>query len=93
MPSDSPLIDRAVALARELQQRALELQTPHERRQQAELDRMLQTPSDKVTMMQMTDQAFRSRGAARTVDQFTQTVKDDIATWSAIIKTANIKPD
>ncbi len=64
------LIERAVALARELQQRATALQTPHERRQQAELDRMLRTPGDKATMMQITDQSFRSKGAARTVDQF-----------------------
>jgi tripartite-type tricarboxylate transporter receptor subunit TctC len=29
----------------------------------------------------------------KTVEQFTQTVRDDVATWSAIIKTANIKPE
>jgi RHH-type proline utilization regulon transcriptional repressor/proline dehydrogenase/delta 1-pyrroline-5-carboxylate dehydrogenase len=73
MPADvdSTLIDRAVELARALQQRASELQTAAERRQQAELDRMLQTPSDKVTLVQLTDQSFRSRAPARTVDQFT----------------------
>ncbi len=65
------LIDKAVALARALQERATELQSPAEKRQQAELDRMLQTPSDKSTLMQMTDQAFRSGSAWRTVDQFT----------------------
>ena len=32
---------------------------------------MLQTPRDKVTLVQMTDQAFRSKAPARTVDQFT----------------------
>ena len=64
-------IDQAIDLARELQTRAAELQTPAERRQQAELDRMLQTPADKVTLVQLTDQAFRSRAAARTADQFT----------------------
>lgn len=68
--SDPQLIEEAVALAARLQERAAALQTPHERRQQAELDRMLRTPSDKATMMQITDQAFRSKGAARTVDQF-----------------------
>ena len=31
---------------------------------------MLHTSSDKATMTQITDQAFRSKGAARTVDQF-----------------------
>jgi len=64
-------IGSAVALARELQQRASELQTPAERRQQAELDRMLQTPGDKATLVQLTDQAFRSRRAARVAEQFT----------------------
>jgi RHH-type proline utilization regulon transcriptional repressor/proline dehydrogenase/delta 1-pyrroline-5-carboxylate dehydrogenase len=71
-PAVAPeLIDRAVALARQLQQRANELQTPAERRQQAELDRMLQTPADKVTLVQITDQAFRPRQAARVAEQIT----------------------
>ncbi len=65
------LIDHAVELARRLQLRATELQTPAEKRQQAELDRMLQTPSDKATLVQLTDQAFRPRSAARVADQFT----------------------
>ncbi len=67
---DPSLIERAIALAASLQQRATDLQTPHERRQQAELARLLQSPGDKATMMQITDQSFRSHGAARTVDQF-----------------------
>src|SRR5215218_10349480 len=65
------LVDRAVLLARALQCRATELQTGNERRQQAELDRMLQTPGDKATLVQLTDQAFRSRTAARVAEQFT----------------------
>ena len=48
--SHAELIEQAVTLARELQERATALQTPAERRQQAELDRMLQTPSDKATL-------------------------------------------
>lgn len=64
-------IESAVALARALQQRASELQTPAERRQQAELDRMLQTPGDKATLVQLTDQAFRSRRSTRVAAQFT----------------------
>src|SRR5262245_65088902 len=65
------LIDQAVELARELQERAVALQTPAERRQQAELDRMLQNPADKVTLVQLTDQAFRSKGAGRTAEHLT----------------------
>lgn len=64
-------VDRAVELAARLQRRALELQSPAERRQQAELDRMLRNPSDKATLVQLTDQAFRSNSAARVADQFT----------------------
>jgi RHH-type proline utilization regulon transcriptional repressor/proline dehydrogenase/delta 1-pyrroline-5-carboxylate dehydrogenase len=71
-PTQSPsLIDRAVLLARALQRRAAELQTASERRQQSELDRMLQTPGDKATLVQLTDQAFRSRTASRVAEQFT----------------------
>src|ERR1700761_7458794 len=65
------LIERAIFLARELQERASALQTGAERRQQAELDRMLQTPEDKATLVQLTDQAFRSSRAARVAEQFT----------------------
>lgn len=60
---------QAAGLARLLQQRAVELQTPQERRQQAELDRMIQNPRDKITLTQMTDQAFRSNTPHRAVDQ------------------------
>jgi RHH-type transcriptional regulator, proline utilization regulon repressor / proline dehydrogenase / delta 1-pyrroline-5-carboxylate dehydrogenase len=65
------VIDRAVALARELQERAATLQTPSERRQQAELTRMLDNAGDKATLIELTDQAFRSRTAARVAERFT----------------------
>src|SRR6188474_1065834 len=68
---DPALIERAIALARELQERARELQTPSERRQQAELDRMLQLPEDKATLVQLTDRAFRAQSPARVAEQFT----------------------
>src|SRR5205085_10039193 len=51
-----------------LQERATEVQTAAEKRQQAELDRMLQNPSDKVTLAQMTDQAFRTNEPHRAVE-------------------------
>lgn len=65
----SELPQKAVFLARLLQQHATELQTPQERRQQAELDRMIHNPQDKSTLAQLTDQAFRSKVPARVVDQ------------------------
>ena len=61
----------AIVLARQIQVRAKALQTPAERRQQAELDRMVQHPRDKATLTQMTDQAFRSHRSARAADQLT----------------------
>ncbi|MFP6611167.1 MAG: proline dehydrogenase family protein [Pirellulales bacterium] len=60
---------KAVFLARLLQQRANELQTPQERRQQAELDRMIHSSHDRATLVQMTDQAFRSEIPQRAADQ------------------------
>ena len=71
MTPDSTVINQAVALAGRLQRRAVELQTPAERRQQLELDRMCQTPEDKATLVQLTDQAFRSKRASRVAGQFT----------------------
>jgi RHH-type proline utilization regulon transcriptional repressor/proline dehydrogenase/delta 1-pyrroline-5-carboxylate dehydrogenase len=62
-------VQRAAYLARRLQQRAAELQTSAERRQQAELDRMIQSPRDKATLVEITDQAFRSRLSDRAADQ------------------------
>ena len=62
-------IQKALLVARTLMKRAKELQTPEERKQQMELDRMIQNPSDKVTMTAMTDQAFRSKESARAADQ------------------------
>src|SRR5262245_8459744 len=65
----SPTLQRALWLARHLQLQAQTLQTPQERKQQMELDRLIQLPQDKATLTQLTDQAFRSRAAARAVDQ------------------------
>ncbi|MHB0956161.1 MAG: proline dehydrogenase family protein [Pirellulaceae bacterium] len=70
--SEIPLeIQKGVYLAGLLQARASALQTPAERRQQAELDRMMQHPQDKSTLMQITDQAFRARSPHRVADQLT----------------------
>ncbi len=61
--------ERAVELAARLLERAIDLQTPHERRQQAELDRMINHAGDKATLVEMTDQAFRTHTPARVADQ------------------------
>lgn len=64
-------IEQAIELAAELLKKASELQTPEERRQQAELDRMIQHQADKATLVEMTDQAFRTHSSARVADQLT----------------------
>ena len=66
---DKRVLQSTLVLATLLQQRASQLQTPQERRQQAELDRMLQHPEDKATLTQITDQSFRSESPGRVVDQ------------------------
>ncbi len=58
------LTERAIALAAELLAEATKLQTPQERRQQSEFDRMVSNPADKATLVEMTDQAFRTHCAA-----------------------------
>lgn len=72
-PDENSLLDttvqRALAIARMLQRRAHELQTPAERKQQMELDRMIHNPDDKATLTSLTDQAFRSAEAGRAADQ------------------------
>ena len=52
-----------------------------------EVSRIAQLPDTKARFaaLNMPDSPIK------TVEQFTQTVKDDIATWSGIIKTANVK--
>ena len=65
------LLQKTLFLARRLQLRATELQTAPEKRQQAELDRMLQTPADKATLAQITDQAFRTNDPHRAVEHLT----------------------
>ena len=67
---NTDLVEQAISVARQLQERSHDLQTPAERRQQVELDRMIQSPHDKATLTQMTDQTFRSREAQRSADQF-----------------------
>lgn len=72
-PSSSlpPSVQKALVLARHLQKRGVELQTSDERRQQAEFERMMQSPTDKATLTQITDQAFRARTPRRAAEQLT----------------------
>ena len=70
LPAQGDPVERAILVARALQERSHDLQTPAERRQQTELDRMIHNPHDKATLTQMTDQTFRSQEAQRSAHQF-----------------------
>lgn len=61
----------AIELAADLLREARKLQTPQERRQQSELDRMIGHDADKATLVEMTDQAFRTHTPSRVADQMT----------------------
>ena len=67
----APTVHKAIALARILQTRGVALQSPQERRQQREFERMMTNPADKITLTQLTDQAFRSKTARRAAEQLT----------------------
>ncbi|TWT82965.1 Bifunctional protein PutA [Planctomycetes bacterium CA13] len=69
--TNASLADRAVSLAADILKKANTLQTPQERRQQSEFDRMVSNPEDKATLVEMTDQAFRTHSSARVADQLT----------------------
>ena len=62
-------VQQAIQLARILQTRGTALQTPHERRQQHEFERMMNSPADKWTLTQLTDQTFRSATPRRAANQ------------------------
>jgi len=67
----SPTVQKTLGLARHLQRRGVALQTSDEVKQQAELERMMQSPTDKATLTQITDQAFRARAPRRAAEQLT----------------------
>ncbi|MBA3721273.1 MAG: bifunctional proline dehydrogenase/L-glutamate gamma-semialdehyde dehydrogenase [Parachlamydiaceae bacterium] len=65
----------AIKLADMMLKEARRIQKPHERKQQHELARMLQSPIGKVFTTVVTDQCFRSRHSWRVADQLTYTIK------------------
>ncbi|MEM6364874.1 MAG: bifunctional proline dehydrogenase/L-glutamate gamma-semialdehyde dehydrogenase, partial [Planctomycetota bacterium] len=69
VPRDASLSQRVIGLAGELLTEAQQQQTSAERRQQAELNRLIQHDDDKATLIEMTDQAFRTHTPARVADQ------------------------
>ena len=64
-------IEKAIELARVLQKRGVALQTREEKRQQRELEKMMNSAQDRSTLTQITDQAFRSKTPSRAAEQLT----------------------
>ncbi len=67
--SREELVDRAVELAAAMLEEANRTQTFKERRQQAQLARMMQDPVGKVFTTAMTDECFRSKNSFRVASQ------------------------
>jgi RHH-type proline utilization regulon transcriptional repressor/proline dehydrogenase/delta 1-pyrroline-5-carboxylate dehydrogenase len=67
--------ERAIALAALMLEEAQRIQTPSEKRQQAELAGMMHDPIGKAFMTTLTDQCFRSHRTQRVADQLTYVIK------------------
>lgn len=62
-------VQKAAFLARHLQRRASELVSAEEKRQMDRVHRMIQDPQDKATIVQVTDETFRSNAPKRAANQ------------------------
>lgn len=63
---------------------------PIVRRLNEETNRLLQDPAMAQRLVALN---FSMPAPIKTVEQFTQTIRDDIELWSQVIKAANIKPE
>lgn len=70
------IIRESVSLAEKWQNRANELLTPSEKKFQKRMMRLLNHPTDKVTLTRMIDQSFRTRKTGRVSDQVVSILKE-----------------
>ena len=66
-PDEKRLIEAAVALAEQWQEKANRLLTAEEKGIQEQMLRLLTHPTDKIVLTQMIDQSFRSSDTDRVV--------------------------
>ncbi|HOC91113.1 MAG TPA: proline dehydrogenase family protein [bacterium] len=66
---------KAAYLAARLLNRAIELETPEERRKQDSLAQLTRSPADKAMIMKLTDQSFRSSNPRRVANQIVHLLK------------------
>ena len=78
MPTSQPaLIDQAITLAKQWQHRANQLRTREERHWQAQMQRLLTHPRDKVLLTRLIDLSFRSRNPRRVADQIVSLIRTE----------------
>lgn len=73
---DPSLIDQAVALAEQWQNRANHLLTRSERGYQRQMQRLLTHPGDKVLLSRIIDQSFRPHARRRVADQLRSLLRE-----------------
>jgi RHH-type proline utilization regulon transcriptional repressor/proline dehydrogenase/delta 1-pyrroline-5-carboxylate dehydrogenase len=69
MKNTDPMVKEAVALAEIWQNRANELLTRREKSRYEQLKRLLSNPGDKILLVKLVDQSFRSANPRRVADQ------------------------
>lgn len=69
MQNNEIIIERAIALAETWQNRATELVSDFDRAFHIKMNKMLSHPKDKVFLIELMDQSFRSKNPARVANQ------------------------
>lgn len=75
--ADRQIVEQAIALAEQWQNRANQLLTKEERHIQEQMKRLLTHPRDKVLLTRMIDQSFRSHNPKRVADQLASLMADE----------------
>ncbi|NLC27749.1 MAG: hypothetical protein GX780_03130, partial [Campylobacteraceae bacterium] len=69
MDSKLSLAQRAIELAQKWQDRASELVNEHDSKFHVQMNKMLSNPMDKILLIELMDQSFRSKTPKRVADQ------------------------
>ena len=69
MSTSDSVAQRAIALAQQWQTRASELVNAHDNKFHVQMNTMLAHPKDKVLLIELMDQAFRSKNTKRVANQ------------------------
>lgn len=75
--ADQQIVEQAIALAEQWQNRANQLLTKEERHIQEQMKRLLTHPHDKILLTRMIDQSFRSHNPKRVADQLASLMAEE----------------